>query len=194
MTARQTILKFFYPVIRKFGSLNKVMGLVKLNSLNQKAKVSFSTLIATKTDGTIVKMSDWKGKKILVVNTASDCGYTGQYAELERLYRKYKNKLVVLAFPTNDFKEQEKGNDASIAQFCSVNYDISFPVFQKVSVVKLSDRHPVFQWLSDINANGWCEQVPVWNFSKYLIDEDGNLLGYFGPSVAPFDKSIVNLI
>jgi glutathione peroxidase len=101
-----------------------------------------------------------------------------------------KDKLVIIGFPANDFKEQEKGTDAEIAEFCRVNYGVTFPLAAKCSVKKGRDQHDVFNWLSTSKKNGWNEKAPIWNFSKFLVSENGELLGYFEPSVSPTGKEI----
>ena len=121
----------------------------------------------------------------MLVNTASNCGYTAQYKELEELYEKYKNQLVIIGFPANDFKEQEKGSDEEIAQFCRVNYGISFPLSKKSVVIKSPEQNPVFRWLTDKSRNGWNDKPPTWNFSKYLVNEEGTLTHYFDPAIPP---------
>jgi glutathione peroxidase len=168
--------------------------MVLMNEKKKKPSTSFYDLSAILNNGAIFKFSSLSGKKVLIVNTASDCGYTGQYAELEKLYQKYSATLTILAFPSNDFKEQEKGTDEDIASFCKTHYDLSFPLFKKVHVIKGSDQNQVFKWLSESAHNGWGNKQPVWNFCKYLVDEKGNLVGYFGPSVSPLDKRLVGLI
>jgi glutathione peroxidase len=129
----------------------------------------------------------------MLVNTASNCGYTGQYSDLEALHKKYTN-LVVLGFPANDFKEQEKENDAAIAEFCKVNFGVSFQLMQKSSVIKGPGQNEIFNWLSHREKNGWCNQQPVWNFSKYLVSEDGVLTHFFATTVSPLSDDVQNAI
>mgnify|MGYP002144876574 FL=1 len=129
-----------------------------------------------------------------MVNTASDCGYTGQYSELETLHQHYKNKLVVIGFPANDFKNQERKDDEAIASFCKLNYGVTFLLAKKSSVVKGAEQNIIFKWLSDSTKNGWCNTQPDWNFSKYLVDENGVLVGFFSKDVSPLDKKIVNAL
>lgn len=131
---------------------------------------------------------------MLLVNTASDCGYTPQYTELQKLYEDTKEAVEIIAFPANDFKEQEKGNDEEIAAFCTVNYGLSFPVAKKSSVVKGAAQNPVFRWLTDKSLNGWNDQPPSWNFSKYLVDEDGVLTHCFAPQISPLSEAVVKEI
>ncbi len=155
--------------------------------------VPFHSLVTTLNNGSQLKFSDLKGKKVLIVNTASDCGYTNQYEDLQKLYEQHKDKLVVIGFPANDFKEQEKGNDDEIAAFCQVNYGVTFPLAKKSSVIG-ANKNEVFSWLSDKTKNGWNEQEPVWNFSKYLVSEEGVLLQYFDPGISPMGEEIIRLV
>lgn len=132
-----------------------------------------------------------KGKKIMVVNTASKCGLTPQYEELEALYTKYKSKnFVIVGFPANDFMSQEPGTDQEIAQFCQLNYGVSFPMMSKISV-KGKEMHPVYQFLTQKAKNGKEDSKVEWNFQKYLIDENGHLAKVVSPRVLPNDPSII---
>lgn len=162
--------------------------------LKKEPSVSFYSLSAIRNDGTEISFADLKARKVLLVNTASDCGYTGQYSELQKLYELYDERLVILAFPSNDFKEQEKGNDTEIAQFCKLNFGIIFPLMKKSVVIKSPEQHPVYQWLTDSGKNGWCNQSPGWNFSKYLVSESGMLTHYFAPSVSPLSNEVEEAI
>lgn len=144
-------------------------------------------------DGKPVKLSTYKGKKLLIVNVASKCGYTPQYAALQDLYETYKDKITILAFPANNFGGQEPGTSADIKSFCSENYGISFPIFEKISV-KGVDKHPLYRWLSDKKLNGWNNEEPSWNFCKYFINENGELVKFFPSKVKPMDKEIIELI
>lgn len=155
---------------------------------------SFHKITAVSIDGQNVSMSQYKGKKVLVVNVASKCGYTPQYADLQALQDKYKDKLVVLGFPSNEFMGQEPGSNQEIAQFCQKNYGVSFPLFEKTTVKKGKDQHPLYQWLTNKEANGWNEQDPSWNFCKYLIDEQGKLLKFYPSKVKPLDEQITSQI
>ncbi|MEO5561839.1 MAG: glutathione peroxidase [Chitinophagaceae bacterium] len=185
MSYRQKVLKAVYPAWMWFG---KLIGknTKKMDNSNSKQPIaSFYDLKATSNNGSEINFADFKGKKVLLVNTASDCGYTNQYDDLEKLYKEYNDKLIVIGFPANDFKQQEKGSDEEIARFCKVNYGITFPLAQKSTVIKSPGQNPVFQWLTDSTKNGWCNEPPAWNFSKYVVNENGVLTGYFGPSVSP---------
>jgi glutathione peroxidase len=154
---------------------------------------SFYNLEATSIKEEGIKMDQFKGKKILIVNVASKCGLTPQYKELEDLYQKYSNNLVVLGFPSNDFFRQEPGSNEEIASFCSKNYSVTFPLFEKVRV-KGSKKHAVYQWLTDPKKNGWNKKGPSWNFTKYLIDENGKLIKRFSPRTSPLSSEITSLI
>jgi len=192
MTYRQKVLKAVYPAFMWITKLTGTNTKKMKNELAKSPVVSFYDLSATQIDGKELKFADFKGKKLLLVNTASDCGYTNQYADLQKLYEDFSNKLVVIGFPANDFKEQEKGTDKEIAQFCQKNYGVTFPIMKKSVVIKSEQQNPVYQWLTDSSKNGWCNQQPSWNFSKYLLDENGVLTNYFDPSVSPLSKEITD--
>jgi len=130
----------------------------------------------------------------LLVNTASDCGYTNQYDDLQKLYEENKDKLVIIGFPANDFKEQEKGSDEEIAQFCKLNFGVSFPLMKKSTVIKSPQQNTIFQWLTDSTKNGWNNKPPRWNFTKYLVNEEGMLTDYFGSSIPPMSKDVIDAI
>lgn len=142
-------------------------------------------------DGKTFDFATLKGKKIMIVNTASKCGLTPQYEQLEALYDKYKNKnFVIVGFPANDFMSQEPGSDKEIAQFCQQNYGVSFPMMSKISV-KGKDMHPVYHFLTEKAKNGLEDNKVEWNFQKYLIDENGHLVRVVSPRILPNDQSIV---
>ncbi|MDR1726644.1 MAG: glutathione peroxidase [Acidobacteriota bacterium] len=145
-------------------------------------------------DGKTVPLSQYKGKKILVVNVASKCGLTPQYKQLQALYDKYgKGDFVILGFPANDFAGQEPGTDGEIAQFCSVNYGVTFPMMSKISV-KGEDIAPVYRWLTRKDENGRQDADVTWNFQKFLIDENGGWAGTFEPKTPPDAPEIVSWI
>jgi glutathione peroxidase len=193
MTFRQSLLKISYPLIMLKSKLFPNEKSIRINDKKTQPLSSFYDLKATANNGTPVDLHQFKGKKILLVNTASNCGYTGQYSDLEALHKKYTN-LVVLGFPANDFKEQEKENDAAIAEFCKVNFGVSFQLMQKSSVIKGPGQNEIFNWLSHREKNGWCNQQPVWNFSKYLVSEDGVLTHFFATTVSPLSDDVQNAI
>lgn len=142
-------------------------------------------------DGGSIDFSSFKGKKILIVNTASKCGYTPQYKELEELYEKYKNKLVIVGFLANNFGGQEPGTNAEIKEFCQKNYGVSFPMAAKVSV-KGDDTAPIYQWLCNKSQNGVLDAEIKWNFGKFLLDEHGKLLNYFPSKITPLSEEITS--
>lgn len=149
---------------------------------------SFHDLKAKTIEGRTISMSKFKGKHILVVNTASKCRYTKQYADLEKLYQKYKDQLVILAFPSNNFLWQEPGSDEKIKNFCQVNYGVNFPIFSKICV-KGKNQHPIYKYLTE--ASG---RKVSWNFDKFLLDREGKLIKHFKASVEPLDQRITDLI
>jgi glutathione peroxidase len=144
-------------------------------------------------DGDKIDFSSFKGKKILIVNTASKCGYTPQYADLERLHKAYKDKLVIVGFPANNFGGQEPGSNEQIAEFCQKNYGVSFIMAEKVSV-KGEDTHPLFKWLTQKAENGVMDAEIKWNFTKFLLDEKGKLIGVFPSKVNPMGEEITKLL
>ncbi|HEX5655514.1 MAG TPA: glutathione peroxidase [Chitinophagaceae bacterium] len=189
MTYRQKVLKAVYPIWMWFTRLTgKNNARIAGQELNP--PVSFYSLKSTLNNGQVLDFNELKGKKILLVNTASDCGYTEQYADLQKLYEEHKDKLLVIGFPANDFKEQEKGTDEEIARFCQLNFGVNFPLMKKSVVIKKPGQHDVFRWLTDSTRNGWNNKAPSWNFSKYLVNEEGLLVNYFDPSVSPMGNDI----
>jgi glutathione peroxidase len=151
---------------------------------------SFFQLQATSLNGQQVSFEQYKGKKIIVLNVASKCGYTPQYADWERFYQENKDNTVVLGFPCNDFMGQEPGNANEIAAFCEKNYGVSFPMYEKVHV-KGENVSAVYRWLTDPNLNGWNKQEPTWNFCKYLINEKGELTHFFASKVTPQSEEFI---
>jgi glutathione peroxidase len=160
----------------------------KTTFLSQKSIYDFSL---NSIDGKPVSLSAFKGKKMLLVNVASQCGYTPQYKDLEALHNKYKDKLVVIGFPANNFGSQEPGSNAEISNFCQKNYGVTFLMMEKISV-KGSNMHPLYKWLSTKEENGVCNEAPGWNFCKYLIDEKGNVLHFFKSNVNPLSEDITS--
>lgn len=143
--------------------------------------------------GNTIDFSQFKGKKILIVNTASKCGNTPQYEELETLYKKYKDKLVIVGFPANDFMFQEPGSNEEIAEFCKKNYGVSFPMAAKITV-KGKKMAPIYRWLTNEEYNGFKNSSVKWNFQKYLINEEGKLVQIFAPSVKPMSEDVIAAI
>jgi len=190
---KQKILRKMYPIFRSLGKKGK-NGTVLINENNVVPPSSFYDLRVASNNGRNLGLSDFRGKKMLLVNTASDCGYTRQYAELQSLHEKFGDALQIVAFPANDFAGQEKGSDNEIASFCQVNYGVTFPVAMKGVVLKKEGQQDVFRWLTERGLNGWNEHAPDWNFGKYLVDENGMLTHYFGPSVSPLDKDFMEAL
>lgn len=151
---------------------------------------SFYDLKAVSIDGDTIQMSAYKGKKIVILNTASKCGYTPQYKDWQAFHEQHGNDFVVLGFPCNQFFGQEPGSAAEIETFCQKNYGVTFQMFDKVDV-KGKDQHPVYHWLTDPKQNGWNDEVPSWNFCKYLIDENGNLTHFFASKIKPDSKEFM---
>ena len=138
-------------------------------------------------------MSSLKGKKVMIVNVASKCGFTPQYDGLQKLYEQYKTKnFVIIGFPSNNF-QQEPGTNEEIKEFCRLNYGVDFPIMSKISV-KGSDQAPIYRWLTKKSENGYIDQEVTWNFQKYLIDENGKLVAVYMPKVTPTDAKIINWI
>lgn len=144
------------------------------------------------TGGTI-DFAQFKGKKILIVNTASECGYTPQYEDLEKLYKKYKGKLVIVGFPANDFGRQEPGSNEEIAGFCKKNYGVTFPMAAKITV-KGEDMAPIYHWLTEKELNGFDNSTVKWNFQKYLINEKGELVNVFYSKTKPMSAELIEAI
>ncbi|EKB50533.1 glutathione peroxidase [Cecembia lonarensis] len=144
-------------------------------------------------NGEEVDFSQFKGKRLLLVNVASKCGYTPQYADLQKLHEAHGDQVVIIGFPANNFGGQEPGSNEEIAQFCSENYGVTFKMMDKISV-KGADKHPLYRWLSDKDLNGWNDKEPSWNFCKYFIDENGKLLKFFPSSVKPTSEDIISLV
>ena len=194
MTGKQKVMKAIYPLItgvtRLFGKNSDVF----VNNDHKKPMKSIYDLAIKLNSGSGLNLQDLSGRKILIVNTASDCGYTRQYEELQQLQARYAGKLQVIGFPANDFSEQEKGTDEEIMQFCKLNYGISFPLSTKTVVIKSENQNPVFGWLSHKSLNGWNDKAPSWNFSKYLINEKGMLTHYFDPSVSPLGNEMIGAV
>ena len=194
MTIRQRILKAIYPAFTWWGRISGNNSKVFTNDSPGVPPQSLYDLAVTLNNGDSIPLASYKGKKLLLVNTASDCGYTDQYDDLQKLYQENKDKLVIIGFPANDFKEQEKGTDEEIAQFCKLNYGVTFPLAKKSSVMPGPGQNPVFQWLTDKSKNGWTSKKPSWNFSKYLVNEEGVLINYFDPSISPTGKEVADAI
>ena len=168
------------------------IAVVLLISLLTSSDVSLYSFRAKTVDGKDFDFSTLKGKKVLIVNTASECGNTPQYSDLEKLYEKYKDRMVIIGFPANNFGSQEPGTNKQIAEFCKSNYGITFPIMEKVSV-KGDDIVPLFQWLTTESNPDFTGDIK-WNFEKFLLDGNGKLIHRFRSKVQPFSDEIVTAI
>jgi glutathione peroxidase len=157
------------------------------------SKASFYELKAIGIDGEEISFNQYKDKKVLIVNVATKCGYTYQYEGMQKLNDLYGDKVTVLGFPANDFLFQESGSNESIAEFCESVFGVTFQMFEKITT-KGRNQSPVYTWLSDSNLNGWNNQRPTWNFCKYLIDENGELIAFFDSKVKPLSEEITSLL
>ena len=168
--------------------------MVSVKPANVMAKGSFYDFRLKSLDGKeTIDFSKYKGKKVVVLNTASECGYTPQYADWQAFNKEHGDKIVVLGVPANNFGGQEPGTNKEIASFCQKNYGVTFQMLEKVSVVG-SDQHPLYKWLSKKDLNGWNDKEPTWNFCKYVINEKGEVSHFFASGVKPnspeFKKAI----
>lgn len=188
MNILSKIIKASYPLRMKISRLTGMGITIHENIKNVKPPESFYSLKAVSINGEEISFEKFKGKKMLIVNLASQCGYTPQYEELESLHQQNK-KIIILGFPANNFGKQEPGTDKEIAEFCKINFGVTFPLFKKDDVTGNS-KQTVYKWLTDKNKNGWNDVEPKWNFYKYLVDEKGNLAKVFSSSVSPLDKHI----
>ncbi len=193
MTFRQQVLKMIYPLFTKLRGLSARDTTVLQNTRAVPPRESIYDLEVSLNTGEVIRISRYRGRQLLLVNTASDCGYTAQYAELQDLHERCP-KLAIIGFPSNDFKRQEKGTDEAIAAFCRTNFGVTFPLAAKAAVIRGAEQQPVFRWLTDPAKNGWCTQQPSWNFSKYLVDAEGRLAAYFGPAILPSGPTITPAI
>ncbi len=190
MTVRQKILKAYYPSLMKKSKRDNLNTGILINNNNVLPVTSFYSLIAIDNKGINIEFDQFRGKKVLLLNTASNCGYTAQYNDLQKLYIENQERLIILGFPSNDFGNQEKGNDEEIAQFCKINFGITFPLMKKTVVKKIPNQNSVFRWLTNKNENGWNDHEPDWNFSKYFVNEEGLLTHYFGSSISPQEAAL----
>ena len=157
------------------------------------SNISFYSLSAVDIDGNLINFDKYKGKKLLIVNVASKCGYTHQYKDLQELHKKYNDKITILAFPSNNFGFQEPGSNDQIETFCEKNYGVEFQLFEK-SDVRGKKINDVYKWLSSIDENGWNDKSPRWNFFKYLVDVDGSLKAIYSSNTNPLDNEIMDFV
>ncbi len=185
--------RLFILVLSAIAFLQSCAQKKKDNPLKNSAMKTIYDFKVESIDGGTIDFADFKGKKILIVNTASECGFTPQYADLESLSKKYPNSLVVVGFPANNFGGQEPGSNAEIGAFCQKNYGVTFPLAAKVSV-KGDDTAPIFQYLTDKDLNGVKNTPILWNFTKFLIDENGKLIDSFISTTKPNSESITKYL
>jgi len=186
MNIRQRLLKVFYPLVMLFSKRKEIL----MQSEHAPPHEPFHNLHATLNSGKPFSFDQLKGKYVLLVNTASECGYTAQYKQLQELHEQFGNRVQVLGFPSNDFGGQEPAEDKDIAGFCQVNFGVRFPLMQK-SAVKGRHQNKVFQWLTHQHKNGWNNEPPSWNFCKYLVSKEGSLLGVYPSAISPLDEEIL---
>ena len=178
--------------------MKTILGIILIFTVttivSAQSKKNFYDFKATTIEGQPIDLSAYKGKKVLVVNTASKCGYTPQYAQLEEIYKTYGNeRFVVIGFPANNFMSQEPGTNSEIKEFCTGKYNVTFPMMSKISV-KGKDMDPLYQWLTSKEQNGVVDAPVKWNFQKFMIDENGNLAGMAPPGESPDSDRIVTWI
>jgi glutathione peroxidase len=169
-------------------------NIINSNENTMQTKQTFHDFKVKDIDGKDVDLAVYKGKKVLVVNVASKCGLTPQYKDLQALYDSYKDKnFVIIGFPANNFMGQEPGTNAEIKEFCTLNYGVTFPMMDKISV-KGKNQAPLYKWLTEKSENGKIDQEVTWNFQKFLIDEYGNLVDVVMPKESPMSEKIVKWI
>ena len=170
--------------------LTLILGVMIATGISAQVK-TLHDFEAKTIDGELFHFSTLKGKKVLVVNTASKCGFTPQYADLQKLYEEYGGEnFVIIGFPANNFMKQEPGTNEKIKVFCTKNYGVTFPMMEKISV-KGDDQHPIYQWLTSKKQNGVMDSSVKWNFQKYMIDEDGQLVGVVYSRENPYSDTIL---
>ncbi|WP_438946509.1 glutathione peroxidase [Sediminibacterium sp.] len=170
-----------------------IISFVMLSAFTLPGGPSIHSFKVKSIDGKTIDFSSFKGKKILVVNTASKCGYTPQYEALQKVYEAHKDKLVIVGFPANNFGGQEPGSDSEIQDFCKARFGVSFPMASKVSV-KGSDMAPIYKWLTAKTENGVLDAEIGWNFGKFLLDENGKLIAYYPSKVKPDSEEILKYV
>lgn len=170
-----------------------IISFVMLSAFTLPGGPSIHSFKVKSIDGKTIDFSSFKGKKILVVNTASKCGYTPQYEALQKVYEAHKDKLVIVGFPANNFGGQEPGSDSEIQDFCKARFGVSFPMASKVSV-KGNDMAPIYKWLTAKSENGVLDAEVGWNFGKFLLDENGKLIAYYPSKVKPDSEEILKYV
>jgi len=173
---------------------NLILAIMAILSFtNSDAQESIYDLAINDISGNLIDLNDFKGKHILFVNVASECGFTSQYAGLEELHQQYKNDLIVIGLPCNQFGGQEPGAEKEIQQFCAKNFGVSFLMTEKIDV-KGKMKHPIYNWLTNKNVNGKSSSSVKWNFQKYIVDGDGDFVNYFYSTTKPMSSKITSLL
>ena len=185
-----SIGRFIYPLRRTINKLFKTGVVLSRNKHSMSAAKSIYDLKIEGIEGNEIDFGLFRGKKILLVNTASECGFTPQFEGLQKLSEKFKHKLIVVGMPSNDFGAQEPRSENELQNFCQRNYGVTFPLSKKIAVIG-DHKHEIFQWLTTKEMNGWNDRDPNWNFCKYLVDEKGNLINFFSHKMDPMDPAII---
>lgn len=186
--------KFFLSIVSLITLACTNQKQAKIDTTTSTPKGSIYQYTVQDIDGNDFKMSELEGKKVMIVNTASKCGFTPQYEQLEEIYQKYKDdNFTIIGFPANNFMSQEPGSNEDIKEFCTLNYGVTFPMMSKISV-KGDDMHPLYQYLTQKDQNGVLDNEVKWNFQKYLINEDGTLAHVFYSKTLPNDEEIIRWI
>ena len=180
--------KIFIGIVLTMGVVAFLASKLSGGGKKQQVSGSIYDFKMKSLEGNEINFAQFKGKNMLIVNTASKCGYTYQYEDLQKLHEQYGEKVTVLGFPANNFLWQEPGSNSDIAEFCQRNYGVDFQMFEKISV-KGSDKHPLYKWLEAKSG-----KAPSWNFCKYIVDREGNVVAFYPPTVKPLDSAIVNRI
>ncbi len=179
-------MKYFLTVVT-------VVTVAMLTAFTLPANKSIHSFKVKSIDGGLIDFAKYKGKKILVVNVASQCGYTRQYEGLQKLFEAHKDKLVIVGFPANNFGSQEPGTDGEIVQFCKAHFGVTFPMASKISV-KGDDAAPIYKWLTSKTENGVLDAKIGWNFNKFMLDENGKMLAYFPSKTEPDSEEITKFL
>ncbi len=180
-----------FDIKMKTKKVFSLLSLIMISASLFSQPKSFYDFKVKTLEGKDFDFASLKGKKVMIVNTASKCGFTPQYEDLENLYEQYGQKLVIIGFPANNFLNQEPGTAEEIRQFCTSKYDVTFPMMEKISV-KGNDMHPVYQWLTSKEKNGVMDSSVKWNFQKYLIDENGKLVDVIYSKEKPGSEKVIN--
>lgn len=163
------------------------------NTKAQDHKGSLYDFTLNDLQGNPIALSEYKGKPVVLINVASKCGFTPQYADWQKFHEKYGDKVAVLGFPANNFMSQEPGTDAEIGEFCQKNYGVTFKMFSKIDVVG-DNKAPLYKWLSEKELNGWNDKEPTWNFCKYVVDKEGNVTHFFASKITPDNPEFLQAV